>query len=35
VETGHADLDVLTEVARYVNDPPRERRETPQAPSLP
>jgi hypothetical protein len=27
VETGHADLPVLTEVARYVNDPPRERRE--------
>lgn len=27
VETGHADLEVLAEVARYVNDPPRERRE--------
>jgi hypothetical protein len=25
VETGHADLAVLTEVARYVNDPPLER----------
>lgn len=25
VETGHADLGVLTEVARYVNDPPLER----------
>jgi tetratricopeptide (TPR) repeat protein len=35
VETGHADLEVLTEVARYVNDPPRERRETPQTSSLP
>ena len=27
VETGHADLEVLAEVSRYVNDPPRERRE--------
>ncbi len=25
VETGHADLEVLTEVARYVNDPPAKR----------
>jgi hypothetical protein len=27
VETGHANLEVLTEVSRYVNDPPREKRE--------
>jgi tetratricopeptide (TPR) repeat protein len=26
VETGHADLEVLSEVSRYVNDPPRERK---------
>ena len=26
VETEHADLEVLSEVARYVNDPPRESR---------
>jgi tetratricopeptide (TPR) repeat protein len=26
VETGHASLEVLSEVARYVNGPPRERR---------
>ena len=25
VETGHADLEVLTEVARYVNDLPMKR----------
>jgi tetratricopeptide (TPR) repeat protein len=35
VETGHADLEVLAEVARYVNDPPRQRREAPEAPLLP
>jgi tetratricopeptide (TPR) repeat protein len=30
VETGHADLEVLAEVARYVNDPPA-RRKSPEA----